>query len=52
MARDKSVKVRLTDNEDKFLSEQAEKLAITKSEYMRRLLNKEMEKQEENKSDN
>ena len=47
MARDKSVKVRLTDIEDKFLSEQAEKLAISRSEYIRRLLNKEMDKHEE-----
>lgn len=49
MARDKSVKVRLTDIEDKFLSEQAEKLAITRSEYMRKLLNKEIDKSEETK---
>ena len=47
MARDKSVKIRLTDLEDKFLTEQAEKLAISRSEYIRRLLNKEMDKQEE-----
>lgn len=47
MSRDKSVKVRLTESEDKFLSEQAEKLAISRSEYIRRLLNKEMDKQEE-----
>lgn len=47
MARDKSVKIRLTEIEDKFLTEQAEKLAISRSEYVRRLLNKEMDKHEE-----
>ena len=47
MARDKSVKIRLTEIEDKFLNEQAEKLAISRSEYVRRLLNKEIDKLEE-----
>lgn len=46
MAREKSVKIRLTELEDDFLNKEAEKLGITRSEYMRRLLNKEMEKKE------
>ncbi|MBX9136682.1 MULTISPECIES: hypothetical protein [unclassified Clostridium] len=50
MARDKSIKVRLTDNEDRFLTEQTEKLAISRSEYVRRLLNKEIDKLEANKN--
>ena len=44
MAREKSVKIRLTELEDKFLIEQAQKLGISKSEYLRRLINKDMEK--------
>lgn len=44
MAREKSIKVRLTELEDKFLNEEAQKLDISKSEYIRKLLNKEMEK--------
>lgn len=43
MARDKSVKIRLTELEDKFISEQSEKLDISRSEYMRRLLSKAMD---------
>lgn len=43
MAREKSVKVRLTETEDKFISEQSKNFDITRSEYMRRLLAKEME---------
>ena len=50
MAREKSVKIRLTVKEDQFLSEQAEKLEITKSEYMRRLLIKEQEKEKDKAS--
>lgn len=42
MSRDKSVKVRLNELEDKFLNEQAEKLSITRSEYVRKLINKEI----------
>lgn len=44
MARDKSVKIRLTAKEYEFLNEQAEKLEITRSEFIRRLLIKEQEK--------
>lgn len=44
MTREKSVKVRLTELEDNFLNEQSEKFSITRSEYMRRLLHKEIEK--------
>lgn len=45
MARDKSVKVRLTEQEDAFLNKESEKLNITRSEYMRKLLSKEMDKE-------
>lgn len=38
MARDKSIKIRLNDFEYDFVEKQAEKLGITKSEYIRKLL--------------
>lgn len=45
MNREKSVKVRLNELEDKFLNEQSEKFSITRSEYMRRLLHTAIEKE-------
>lgn len=47
MARDKSVKIRLSDAEDKFLNSQADRLGLNKSEYMRMLLLNQMSKQGE-----
>lgn len=43
MAREKSVKVRLTDKEDLFLNKECERLGITRSEYVRRLIIYKME---------
>lgn len=50
MARTESVKIRLTENENQFLEQQAGKLDISRSEYMRRLLIREMEKEEDKTS--
>lgn len=47
MARDKSVKIRLSDTEDKFLNSQADKLGLNRSEYMRMLLLSQMARMEE-----
>lgn len=47
MAREKSVKVRLSDTEDKFLNSQADRLGLNRSEYMRMLLLNQMSKQGE-----
>ncbi|MDV5116215.1 hypothetical protein R2Q93_15505 [Clostridium perfringens] len=44
MAREKSVKVRLTDKEDLFIKQEAERLCINRSEVVRRLIQREMEK--------
>lgn len=49
MAREKSIKVRLTETEDKFLTDRAEELKINRSEYVRRLIQKSMEESKENK---
>ncbi|MDM0699544.1 hypothetical protein VBG99_15595 [Clostridium perfringens] len=43
MPREKSVKVRLTDKEDLFLNKECERLGITRSEYVRRLIIYKME---------
>lgn len=42
MAREKSVKVRLNEIEDKFISKESESLSISRSEYIRRLIDREM----------
>lgn len=47
MARDKSVKIRLSDMEDKFLNSQAQRLGLNRSEYMRMLLLNQMARMEE-----
>ena len=47
MARNKSVKVRLSEQEDKFLTSSAEKLGLNRSEYMRMLLLNQMSRMEE-----
>lgn len=44
MAREKSVKIRLTELEEKFINQEAERLGISKSEFIRRLLTREIEK--------
>ena len=49
MAREKSIKVRLTDQEDLFLNKTAKRLGNNRSEFVRRLIQREMEKLEENK---
>lgn len=46
MAREKSVKVRLSDTEDKFLNSQADRLGLNRSEYMRMLLLNQMAREE------
>ncbi|MDK0934445.1 ribbon-helix-helix protein, CopG family [Clostridium perfringens] len=43
MAREKSVKVRLTDKEDLFIKQEAERLGVSRSELVRILIYKEME---------
>lgn len=48
MVREKSVKVRLTDQEDLFLNKSSERLGINRSEFVRRLIQREMEKKELN----
>lgn len=47
MAREASVKVRLTQKEDIFLTMEAEKMEITRSEYIRRLIHAEIKKTNE-----
>ncbi|HHD2604311.1 TPA: hypothetical protein ACOTGY_002894 [Clostridium perfringens] len=47
MAREKSVKVRLTEKEDLFIRQTSERLGINRSEVVRRLIQREMEKLEE-----
>ncbi|MGU8853397.1 ribbon-helix-helix protein, CopG family [Clostridium perfringens] len=48
MVREKSVKVRLTDQEDDFLNKEAKKLGVNRSEVVRRLIQREMERIELN----
>ena len=48
MVREKSVKVRLTEQEDLFLNKSSERLGINRSEFVRRLIQREMEKKELN----
>ena len=48
MAREKSVKVRLTDQEDAFINQESGRLGINRSEFVRRLMQREMEKKELN----
>ena len=43
MAREKSVKVRLTEKEYLFIKQEAERLGVSRSEIVRRLIYKEME---------
>lgn len=47
MAREKSIKVRLSEQEDKFLTSHAEKLGLNRSEYIRLLLLNEMSKKQQ-----
>ncbi|EPB8191230.1 ribbon-helix-helix protein, CopG family [Clostridium perfringens] len=47
MAREKSVKVRLTDQENDFINKEVQRLGINRSEVVRRLIQREMEKLEE-----
>lgn len=46
MARDKSVKIRLSEQEDKFLDSRAKELGLNRSEYMRMLLLNQMAREE------
>ncbi|ELC8390961.1 ribbon-helix-helix protein, CopG family [Clostridium perfringens] len=48
MAREKSVKVRLTDKEDAFINQEVQRLGVNRSEVVRRLIQREMEKKELN----